>query len=87
SAIIVEAGEGKEDRLMSGSYRELRSEEARLRAASHPPRAAEAEYFVPDDSTPSEAVAPTSDDPFGVSPDQGDTKSLPVEADPFGLGL
>jgi NAD-dependent dihydropyrimidine dehydrogenase PreA subunit len=34
SAIIIEAGEGREDRLMTGSYVSLREEEARQRAAS-----------------------------------------------------
>ena len=32
SAIVIEAGEGKEDRLMTGSYVALREQEARRRA-------------------------------------------------------
>jgi hypothetical protein len=39
SAIIIEAGEGKEDRLLSGSYIALREQEAasrRSREAQHP---------------------------------------------------
>ncbi|MFO0883166.1 MAG: hypothetical protein U0894_03105 [Pirellulales bacterium] len=31
SAIIVEAGPGKEDRLLTGSYQELRAQEAKER--------------------------------------------------------
>jgi Fe-S-cluster-containing dehydrogenase component len=34
SAIIIEAGEGREDRLMTGSYIKLREAEAARRAAS-----------------------------------------------------
>lgn len=36
SAIVIEAGPGKEDRLMDGSYRELRDEEQRAREAQQP---------------------------------------------------
>ena len=37
SAIIIRAGEGKEDRLMSGSYQELRDQEAAKKKASAKP--------------------------------------------------
>lgn len=37
SAIIIHAGEGREDRLMTGSYVQLRKEEARRRAAESGP--------------------------------------------------
>jgi NAD-dependent dihydropyrimidine dehydrogenase PreA subunit len=71
SAIIIEAGEGKEDRLMTGSYIELRQGDA------IPPTGAnsDAGYFVPD--FPPQAHAPkisdeppadgSDDDPFGTS--------------------
>jgi NAD-dependent dihydropyrimidine dehydrogenase PreA subunit len=36
SAIVVEAGKGKEDRLLGGSYRELREREARQRNKQKP---------------------------------------------------
>jgi Fe-S-cluster-containing dehydrogenase component len=36
SAIVVEAGEGKEDRLLRGSYRELREREAKERLRQGP---------------------------------------------------
>jgi MauM/NapG family ferredoxin protein len=36
SAIVVEAGEGREDRLRQGSYQELRDAERRARAAAQP---------------------------------------------------
>jgi ferredoxin len=47
SAIVIEAGPGKEDRLLRGSYRELRAEEARQRAA-HRSAAAGDEDYLPD---------------------------------------
>jgi ferredoxin len=37
SAIIIRAGEGKEDRLLSGSYQELRDAETRQRMPSKKP--------------------------------------------------
>lgn len=63
SAIIAEAGEGKEDRLMTGSYSELREREARQRAAERRRAIGETgnEYFVPG----------TSDQP-SVPPDSSD---------------
>jgi ferredoxin len=69
SAIIVQAGEGKEDRLMSGSYIELRKHEAARRQQERAGAPGEAEFFVPElgeeiDSTIQDGVAP--DDPFGV---------------------
>ncbi len=41
SAIVIEAGEGREDRLMSGSYLALRAAEEAARAAAQPKAAAE----------------------------------------------
>jgi MauM/NapG family ferredoxin protein len=82
SAIIVEPGEGKEDRLMHGSYVELRRQENRERAAALKRDAGSGDYFVPkaDQTAPSEkpavdespfgpgAPATEPSDPFGVSP-------------------
>lgn len=88
SAIIVEAGEGKEDRMMHGSYIELREEEARQRAARNPEQKVEAEYFVPDASPEPAASAPdaTGDDPFGLNPAAPKESGPTDDADPFGLG-
>ena len=49
SAIVIEAGEGREDRLMTGSYRELRAAEARHRKREQKDQvpAADADFFVP----------------------------------------
>ncbi len=77
SAIVVEAGEGKEDRMMTGSYRALRREEARQRAAER--RAAEPPgggYFTP---VPRE---PAGEAPFGLGEPPADNSDHP-----FGLGL
>ena len=64
SAIIVEAGEGKEDRLMSGSYRDLRAAEARERRAAQP--AASDDYFIPGSQNTPDETATDEDDPFGL---------------------
>ena len=67
SAIIIEAGEGKEDRMMSGSYLEKRRQEKQQRqseATQDTP-----EFFLPDESEPSSSEAePAGDDdnPFGI---------------------
>ncbi len=69
SAIIIEAGEGKEDRLMKGSYIELRQHEARQRAGREQKPAAEPQYFVPSASPDSGPAAEAgADDPFGIAP-------------------
>ena len=71
SAIVIEAGEGKEDRLMSGSYVQLRDVE-RLQRSSNTPNST-SEFFVPSIGAPSvEPIVPelptdgTNDDPFGL---------------------
>jgi ferredoxin len=63
SAIIIEAGEGKEDRMMNGSYLQLRGREMEQRRtrASEPPTA----FFVPDDTAPAEPTDPSADEPAG----------------------
>ncbi len=47
SAIIIEAGPGKEDRLISGSYVDLRAAEAKLRAQKQRAATGGSEFFVP----------------------------------------
>lgn len=91
SAIIIEAGEGKEDRLMTGSYIELREQEARQREAERQRAVGDtgSEFFVPETSG-------GSSDPFGTSvgpiiddqpPDKSsDDDPVPlkvIEDDPF----
>lgn len=80
SAIIVEAGEGKEDRLMDGSYRELHQ--------------AEQPSMVETTTPESQPDTLDSDDPFGLQTDamppakETNAEESPAidEADPFGLG-
>jgi ferredoxin len=94
SAIIVESGEGKEDRLMRGSYVELRRQEGQVRKVETHRKTGQGEgdYFVPGASqnmTPetSEPVTPPADEsPFGP----GAVESAPVpptpeSSDPFGM--
>ncbi len=66
SAIVVEAGDGKEDRLMTGSYVKLRQAERSQEAST--PTAPSADYFIPE-AAPSPVPSPTpvEDDPFGLS--------------------
>jgi hypothetical protein len=45
SAVQVMAGEGKEDRIMAGSYIALRSERAKQREDTHPQDGASEEYL------------------------------------------
>ncbi len=69
SAIIIEAGPGKEDRLMSGSYIQLREEEAARRKQEQRELKGDSEFFVPDLNPSPAEPAPKeepSDDPFGV---------------------
>ncbi|QEF97613.1 Putative electron transport protein YccM [Stieleria maiorica] len=84
SAIIIQAGKGKEDRMMSGSYVALREQEARQRTSAEPG----VEYFVPETGV---APSPLIDEsPFGVEPSGGDESPFGVPAsdtiddDPFG---
>ncbi len=57
SAIIIEAGDGKEDRILNGSYRELRKNDAARQADSATP------------SKPSsQPDSDVTDDPFGLAP-------------------
>ncbi|PAY19460.1 4Fe-4S ferredoxin [Rhodopirellula sp. SM50] len=84
SAIIIEAGEGKEDRMMSGSYIALRQQESRDRASASPG----VEYFVPEADEP-ESPFGVPESPFGVpgTPAMEPTEDV-SDDDPFGtLGL
>ncbi|QDU95924.1 4Fe-4S binding protein [Lignipirellula cremea] len=86
SAIVVEAGPGKEDRLHSGSYRQLRRDEARKKAIEQQQRLPEqqSEFYVPDDAAPPSTSPPPSDSPFGV-PAEESPFGVPAEENPFGL--
>jgi ferredoxin len=77
SAIVIEVGEGKEDRLMTGSYIELREQESRRESNN----GGDGEFFLPSDPPmePKETTDP--DDPFGVDPKTPDGE----KTDPFGL--
>ena len=48
SAIVVVAGEGKEDRIAAGSYLQLRQQRNRLSPASAPPTTAPGDGYLPD---------------------------------------
>ena len=79
SAIVVEAGEGKEDRMMTGSYIERRRKEAQQRQQDR--STATSEFFVPSQeqtppAKPTEKPA-TSDASSGLGA---------IDEDPFGLG-
>jgi ferredoxin len=73
SAIIIEAGEGKEDRMMSGSYLELRQQEAR--AGQKPP------------SVPTQPPAPSEETnlPEANLPEANPPETNLPDANPFGL--
>ena len=76
SAIIIEAGEGKEDRLHEGSYIALR-EQAKRRTTN----AMEIDVVSTVPPTPSpnaNSVDESAEDPFGM-------ESADTDADPFGL--
>lgn len=65
SAIIVEAGGDREDRILEGSYVELREKRERQRAAEQEARGA-SEFFVPElDDGANPFGAPEADDPQG----------------------
>ncbi len=68
SAIVIEVGPGKEDRLVSGSYVELRQQEAASRKQQHPQARSGSDFFVPSLESPSEKTSSDADavsDPFG----------------------
>lgn len=72
SAIIIKAGPGREDRMMTGSYLRLRDEERESSAAAF--RESSGDFFVPSEVSPNPLPA-ESDQPSGV-----------LDDDPFGLG-
>jgi NAD-dependent dihydropyrimidine dehydrogenase PreA subunit len=74
SAIVVAAGEGKEDRLMAGSYLQLRQEEARRAAQQRQQIQPAEDYYVPGGEPPG--------DPFGTG-NPLDSPANPHGADPF----
>ncbi|RCS44010.1 4Fe-4S dicluster domain-containing protein [Bremerella cremea] len=72
SAIIIEAGEGREDRLLAGSYRELHHQ----RTTPLPSTSA------PIDQAPTPPPKPSDDDPFGLGQPAAETPP-PAEENPF----
>jgi hypothetical protein len=90
SAIIVEPGEGKEDRLMQGSYVELRQQEMRERKAAHErkPHKAGEDYFVPRsakrDSNSLDAQPSSESRPSKAADDSLAPPTI-ESSDPFGL--
>jgi ferredoxin len=68
SAIIIEAGDGKEDRIMSGSYIALREQEAKQLGSELNSKPTSSEFFVPDEANPKSDTDgdPGSSDPFGL---------------------
>ena len=91
SAIIVEPGEGKEDRLMQGSYVELRRQEAQQQSARHHDSDSADDYFVPREAPPAGGSSPpasgSEESPFGPGIDEAAPNREPAESsDPFGLG-
>ncbi len=94
SAIIVEPGEGKEDRLMHGSYIELRRQESHDRRAVRQgdSKQTQDDYFVPrapvgQDPIPTDAAKPVDESPFGPGIEETAPQAEPTDAsDPFGLG-
>ena len=70
SAIMIEAGLGKEDRLMAGSYIQLRAGEKQQREAA---TATRNDFFVPtldnpatESTVPEPPAEPTTDDSFDL---------------------
>lgn len=84
SAIIVEVGADREDRLMRGSYRGLRKQEAADREEAERERreqAGDGGYYVPGVDEPEDPFGSGSsgDDPFGADPPSGDLFGLPAD--------
>lgn len=63
SAVVVHAGQGRDDRLTRGSYIRLRQEEAAATAGKMKQDQGANDYFVPPSSAEPDAAI---DDPFGV---------------------
>ncbi len=88
SSIMIEAGDGKEDRLLTGSYVELRRQEADLRAEQARRRQGSVgpEYLLPDEKhTPAGSSPRESANPIGESPSNHENTEAPADDDPFGL--
>ena len=87
SAIIIEAGEGKEDRLMSGSYLELRKNESQSHRNVEP----SSEYFVPESMDESlgtfETASPEDTATENSATENSATENSATEPDddPFGI--
>ena len=69
SAIIIEAGPGKEDRLMSGSYIGLREQEAAHKRALHSQQRSRTDSVAPETTEDQPSKDHPTDDsanPFGL---------------------
>ncbi len=71
SAIIVEAGEGKEDRLMSGSYKRLHQQ--RIQLSPSPFSADRSNSLAPVEDADTTSIA--TPDPFGVQTNEAESDS------------
>lgn len=83
SAIVIEAGEGREDRIFRGSYRELheqRVESSRAESAI----STDDHFFIPD-AEPSEAIRPEGKEQGEANPSTTVPPSTAAD-DPFGIG-
>ncbi len=90
SAIVVEVGEDREDRLLHGSYKELREREADQREEADRKRREETGdggYFIPGADEPNDPFGSDSPntDPFGLPLDSEspDTQPGTEDANPF----
>jgi ferredoxin len=81
SAIVIKAGQGREDRILRGSYRDLREQEAEQRARQREQPVAD--HAAPADEKPQpqrSSDTPADRDPFGL-----DSPGSSTDSDPFGL--
>ncbi|MDG2223905.1 MAG: 4Fe-4S binding protein [Rubripirellula sp.] len=82
SAVVVEAGPGKEDRLLSGSYVALRRKEHNERANRRKLPVLDSQ---PDSTLPTQAVPLESDLPVDVDIDGDNDGEIGGDDNPFGL--
>jgi ferredoxin len=66
SAIVIEAGPGKEDRFMEGSYIQQREAERERNMRASRDAASTESFYVPEDDAEGAAEGDEPDDPFGI---------------------
>ena len=64
SAIVIAAGEGREDRMMSGSY--VKAAEVGQQPFNADANTGPAEFYVPASPDTEQALGEDDDDPFGL---------------------